>query len=73
MTVLEMGSAGFGDRVVCTVRRSHATTDELMERARAGAALIKETGAAHVAYVGVNHLAFPVALFSSAWAGIKLR
>ena len=70
MTVLEMGSAGFGDRVVCTVHRRNATTDELMERARAGAALIKEVGAAHVAYVGVNHLAFPVALFSSAWAGV---
>lgn len=69
MTVLEMGTAGFGDRVVCTARRRQATTDELMERARAGALLIKESGAAQVAYVGVNHLAFPVALFSSAWAG----
>lgn len=70
MTVLEMGTAAFGDRVVCTTRLHSSTVDQLLDRARAGSLLIKETGAAHVAYVGANHLAFPVALFSSAWAGV---
>lgn len=70
MTVLEMGAAGFGDRVICTTRSHRATADQLLQRARAGSSLIKKIGAAHVAYVGVNHLAFPVALFSGAWAGV---
>jgi acyl-CoA synthetase (AMP-forming)/AMP-acid ligase II len=45
---------------------------ELAEAAAGGAAVLRESGATRVAFVGVNGPAFPVLLFASALAGIPL-
>jgi acyl-CoA synthetase (AMP-forming)/AMP-acid ligase II len=78
MTLLELGATATPDRVaVGRLRQAGPEPDrltyaELLDHARAGAAVLAEHGAAEVVYLGVNGSAFPMALFASAWAGVPL-
>jgi acyl-CoA synthetase (AMP-forming)/AMP-acid ligase II len=76
MTLLEMAATGTPDRVA--IGRYGAAGSgalsclQLLDQAGAGAAVLRESGAEEVVYLGVNGEAFPVALFASAWAGVPL-
>jgi long-chain acyl-CoA synthetase len=70
MMLLDMAADGFGDRVAVGSHDGGMTYRQLYERAGAGAAVLKELGVQHVAFLDVNGDAFPVALFASAWAGL---
>ena len=78
LTLLEMAATGLPDRV--GIGRLHPGGSDdgqlsypaLLERARAGAALLRERGAEELVYVGVNTGDFAVALFAAAWAAIPL-
>ena len=69
MMLLEMSMAGFGDRTAVGRRGHDLTYLELFERAGRAAAAFQADGVRHVAYVGTNGPAFPLAVFASAWAG----
>ncbi len=72
LLLLEMVSSAEPDRVAFRFGDSDLTAGELRERAlRIGAALA-ESGTAHLAYGSTNSLAFPVAVFAAAAAGIPL-
>jgi acyl-CoA synthetase (AMP-forming)/AMP-acid ligase II len=62
LLVLDMAAAGHGDRVAVQHGSSRLTFSELLEAAWA----VDVAGARHLAYVGTNSLAFPVALFGAA-------
>ena len=78
LTLLEMAATGMPDRVA--VGRTHTrelgstavTYPELLARARAGAAMLRDFGVDELVYLGVNTDDFPTALFAAAWAGIPL-
>lgn len=63
-----MAAAADPDRIAIEVDRDTLTAGELLGAAWAGAKQI--AGAQSVAYVGTNGLAFPVALFAAAAAGV---
>ncbi|MEU8895996.1 fatty acid--CoA ligase family protein [Nocardia sp. NPDC048505] len=65
--ILEMASAN-GGRAVVTAAGRTLTAGELAELARRAAARFR--GYPAVLYLGVNHLAYPVALFGSVLAGV---
>ncbi|MGY1503246.1 class I adenylate-forming enzyme family protein [Streptomyces sp. QTS52] len=65
--LLEMASSA-GDRVVATADGRSLTASELLDRARAAAHRFRRRSA--VLYLGANHLAYPVALFGAALAGV---
>jgi acyl-CoA synthetase (AMP-forming)/AMP-acid ligase II len=66
LLVLDMAAAGHGDRVAVQHGSSRLTFGELLEAAWA----VDVAGARHLAYVGTNSLAFPVALFGAAAQGV---
>lgn len=78
LMLLEMAATGLPDRV--GIGRLHPRGSDdgqlsypaLLERARAGAALLRQRGAEELVYLGVNTGDFAVALFAAAWAGIPL-
>lgn len=70
LMLLEMIASAFGDRLGIGTAARGLTYQDLHERAGAGAEVIRRHGAQHVAYLGPSDLAFPVALFASAWAGV---
>jgi acyl-CoA synthetase (AMP-forming)/AMP-acid ligase II len=78
LTLLEMAATGMPDRVA--VGRTHTpelgcsavTYPSLLDRARAGAAMLRDLGAEELVYLGINTDDFPTALFAAAWAGIPL-
>ena len=72
MMLLEMARDAYGDRVAFTDATNGASLSyaALFDAARRRAASIAETGASRVAALDVTSLASPVALFSSAWAGV---
>ena len=68
--VLEMTHEGMGDRVAVAADGSHLTQRQLAERSWAAAARFVAEGTPAIVYLGGNHLAFPLALFGAAGAGI---
>src|SRR4051794_35084224 len=70
LMLLEMVAGAFGDRLAIGSLDGGITYAELFERVARGAALIRDREAKHVAYVGPSDVAFPVALFAAAWAGV---
>jgi acyl-CoA synthetase (AMP-forming)/AMP-acid ligase II len=72
LMLLEMIASAFGDRVAVGTLASGITYGELLSRAGAGAEVIRQHGAKHVAYVGESDIGFPVAVFAAAWAGVPI-
>ncbi|WP_435219061.1 class I adenylate-forming enzyme family protein [Streptomyces sp. bgisy034] len=72
LLLLEMAASGFGDRVVLGSPRDGVTAADLHTRALSGAALIRRSGARSVVYLAGNGVAFAVALFSGAAAGVPV-
>jgi acyl-CoA synthetase (AMP-forming)/AMP-acid ligase II len=71
--LLDMAKDAAGDRVAIGSKHGGGLAfEELAQAAAGGAALLRESGASRVAFVGVNGPAFPVMLFASAIAGIPL-
>ena len=67
--LLEMAADTFPDRVAVSCEGADLTFAELLSLARGAAHLFAEFGAAHVAYLDINTLSAPVALFGAAMAG----
>ncbi|HJR26403.1 MAG TPA: long-chain fatty acid--CoA ligase [Acidimicrobiales bacterium] len=72
LMLLEMIASAFADRVAIGTAAGGITYGELLARAGAGAEVIRGHGAEHLAYVGESDVAFPVAVFAAAWAGVPL-
>jgi len=72
LLLLEMVASLLGDRRAVGSQEpgDGLSYAELLSRAGAGAALLQERGVRHLAYVGANDTALPVALFACAWAGV---
>jgi long-chain acyl-CoA synthetase len=70
MMLLEMATAGFGDRVAVQNGEATLTYAELFTAAGDAARTVVGLGAAHLAVLDVNSLAIPVGLFASGWAGV---
>ncbi len=70
MMLLEMASTGFGERVAVQNGPDKITYGELFAAASAAGAEIQQQGVDHVAMLDISSIAFPVALFGSAWAGV---
>ncbi len=70
LMLLEMIVAAMADRRGMGTTERGLTYQQLYDRAGAGAEVIRRHGAQHLAYVAASDLAFPVALFSAAWAGV---
>lgn len=70
LMLLEMITSAFGDRLGIGTAQRGLTYQQLHDRAAAGAELLRRRGVRHLAYLGPNDEAFPIALFASAWAGV---
>lgn len=70
MMLLEMVVGAFGDRLGIGTSQRGLTYQQLADRSVRGGQHVAATGAGAVAYVGTTDLAFPVALFAAAWAGV---
>jgi acyl-CoA synthetase (AMP-forming)/AMP-acid ligase II len=68
LLLLDMVAAGRGDEIVVQAGDVRLTAAELLAAAWGGSALVE--GAAALAYVGTNDLAFPIGLFAAAAAGV---
>ena len=68
--ILDMAHSGLGDRDAITVDGLTVDHTELAERSWAASARFLELGVPSVVYLGTNHIAYPVALFGAAGAGI---
>jgi acyl-CoA synthetase (AMP-forming)/AMP-acid ligase II len=68
--LLDMVVSGYGDRVAFGAPSGGTTYEELARGAAAGASLARATEASAVVFVAPNHVAFPIALFSAAAAGL---
>jgi acyl-CoA synthetase (AMP-forming)/AMP-acid ligase II len=69
MMLLDMVASGFGERTGFGPRPG-LTYEELKQRAASGSRVIQDAGVSHVAFLATSGLAFPTALFASAWAGV---
>ena len=72
LMLLEMIASAFGDRLAIGSLADGITYQQLLDRAAAGAAVVRARGAKHLAYIGPSDTAFPVAVFAAAWAGVPL-
>ena len=70
--LLDMASSAVGDRVALGRRASGTTFAELARDAAGGAALLRESGAGSVAFLGENSPLLPTLLFATAAAGMPL-
>ena len=68
--VLEMAHSGFADRDAVTFADSTFDHGALIEYSWAASAYFADLGVPSVVYLGSNHLAYPVALFGAAGAGV---
>lgn len=68
--LLEMVAGAFGFRLGVGTAEHGITYEDLRDRAARGAALLAERQASAVVYIGTTDLAFPVAIFAAAWAGV---
>jgi acyl-CoA synthetase (AMP-forming)/AMP-acid ligase II len=71
-SLLELVASACPDRVALGPSRGGVTFDELLERSRGGAAVLRETGATHVAYLGLIGPDFVTAVYASALAGLPI-
>ncbi|MFF0816896.1 class I adenylate-forming enzyme family protein [Rhodococcus sp. NPDC003318] len=71
-TVLDMASSVHPDRIIVGPRDGGVTCRQLGDLAGGGATVLRDRGARHVVFVGVNGPALPVLTFASARAGIPL-
>ena len=69
VTLLEMAAAGHGDRIAVGGARP-VTTAELADLSARAAASVRKVGADRLALLDVTSVAFPVALFGAACAGV---
>jgi acyl-CoA synthetase (AMP-forming)/AMP-acid ligase II len=72
LMLLEMIASACADRLAIGTAAGGITYGELLARAGAGAEVIRQHGAKHLAYVGESDVAFPVAVFAAAWAGVPI-
>ena len=72
LMLLEMVASAFGDRLAIGTAARGLTYQQLLDRAANGSGVLADRGAKAVAYVGTSDLAFPIAVFAAAWAGIPL-
>lgn len=70
--LMEMAASGYGGRTAITSAGGDTTYEQLHGLARSAAQRFEASGAPAVFYLGTNHLAFPVALFGAALAGVPL-
>ncbi|MGO9069910.1 AMP-binding protein, partial [Mycobacterium sp.] len=70
--ILDMATAGFGERVALGRRTDGLTFADLDRAAAGGAAVLRGAGAGSVAYVGLNGPVLPALMFAAARAGIPL-
>jgi acyl-CoA synthetase (AMP-forming)/AMP-acid ligase II len=68
LLLLDMAAAGRGDAVAVELGDDRLTAAELLQAAWAGAEVVGDATA--LAYVGTNHLAFPIGVFAAAAAGV---
>jgi long-chain acyl-CoA synthetase len=68
--LLEMATSSNPDRTAVVSGGTRLTTQELSDLADGGAGVIAESGAQHVAYVGVGGAMLPVLIFAAARAGL---
>ncbi|GLE51823.1 class I adenylate-forming enzyme family protein [Mycobacterium montefiorense] len=68
--LLEMAASSNPDRTAVVSGDLRLTTQELSDLADGGAGVIAESGAQHVAYVGVGGAMLPVLIFAAARAGL---
>jgi long-chain acyl-CoA synthetase len=68
--LLEMAASSNPDRTAVVSGDMRLTTQELSELADGGAGVITESGAQHVAYVGLGGAMLPVLIFAAARAGL---
>ncbi|MEE3065916.1 MAG: AMP-binding protein [Actinomycetota bacterium] len=68
--LLEMAASSNPDRTAVVSGETRLTTQELSDLADGGAGVIAESGAQHVAYVGVGGAMLPVLIFAAARAGL---
>jgi acyl-CoA synthetase (AMP-forming)/AMP-acid ligase II len=68
--LLEMAVSGDPDRLAVTDGESRLTTTELSALASGGAAVVANSGAQHVAYVGTGGVMLPALIFASARAAV---
>jgi len=68
--VLGMAAGGFGDRTAISAGGDTISYQGLADRSWAASASFAERGVTSVVYLGSNHLAYPVALFGAAGAGV---
>jgi len=66
-----MAASGNPDRTAIVDGELRLTTQQLSDLADGGAGVIAESGAAHVAYVGLGGAMLPVLIFASARAGLS--
>jgi acyl-CoA synthetase (AMP-forming)/AMP-acid ligase II len=84
LTLTEMAATGMPGRVAVGPAQpggptlaggaapERLTYQQLLDGARAGAALLRDCASTELVYLGVNGPAFPLALLSAAWAGVPL-
>ncbi len=68
--VLDMAHSGFADRVAVTAEGRSVDYAGLAESSWAASARFAQLGVPSVVYLGSNHIAYPVALFGAAGAGV---
>ena len=68
--LLEMAASSNPDRTAVVDGELRLTTQQLSDLADGGAGVIAESGAQHVAYVGLGGAMLPVLIFASARAGL---
>lgn len=70
MMLLEMVASAFGERLGVGTASRGLTYQQLLDRALRGGRVVSDRYAGAVLYVGTTDLAFPVALFAAAAAGV---
>ena len=70
--LLDLAASMCGDRIAIGSRQDGVTFDRLNELSSGGATVIQDSGAKHVAFVGLNGPALSVAVFASAKAGVPV-
>jgi acyl-CoA synthetase (AMP-forming)/AMP-acid ligase II len=68
--LLEMVASAFGDRLGLGTAERGLTYGQLLERSARGGSIVAGRSVKAVVYLGTTDLAFPVALFAAAWAGV---
>lgn len=70
MMLLEMVASAFGERIAVGTEARGLTYRQVLERALRSGRIVSDRSASAVVYLGTTDLAFPVALFAAAAAGV---